>query len=365
MTLPWRKIIIFSIVGLAAFIFFGFFFPILILVPQEEERLSLNRGLPAPTFVPQVQVTGQEIIQGALTYAEKFPASKTIARSRCFKNMLGRVGKCIESETTDILPGYLVEVFEQAKDHEQANQVLNILISACRRDHAVCKASFMSLYRRYEQTRDKQILESLLSVGTELLSDPRPSFITYSQDVAKLAILFRLTGDSAYREEALRRAQEAKTVASADSFNPVIAHDASLGAIRRFDCGLYGSIYPAMYEITGDWEYQNLSKQFFNALAPAIDQLGSSQALLLCLDGARSSQNLSMRLNLLSYAIGNYWDAPQMPKFTSDNGFLLSDYHATSTNQILNFKYPLEHAWLLSHVIEFPDTTFNVKGSRF
>lgn len=373
-----KRYIFYSVIGMVSFIFFGFFFPILILpVPIEEETFT---GRLVPTSAPvAAAVSGKDVVMGALSFIGKTRLTPRIDKVRCFKERRGETGNCQTSDTSDLLPGYLIQVYDkaagfdgEARLQDDYRDALTTTLDLCRRNMAACKSSFIPLYREYRKNSDERLARAIRETGTELLSNPSASFVSFSQDVGKLVILYRLTGDRAYLVEALTRVGDAATVAANDPQNAVIAFDESVGGnIRRFDCGLFGDIYLSVYPQVHDEAFLTKSREFFTLVPRFVNRMGTAAAVGLCLDGLATLSSefddpgaRELREKVLNYTLNAYWDFTVAPKFNRDGGFLLSDYELSATNQVFNFKYPLEHAWILSHVVEFPDTVFHLKGTN-
>lgn len=367
------KLIFFIFIGLAAFIFFGFFFPILILPkPLDLANIILR---PAPTVVvtpKPVAVMGSDVVGRSIDSltTETFPADLRI--TRCFKEKLGVKGNCSHSTTTEILPAYLIPLYERLGKIDKKEQVAATLLSACERRNSVCKASLLTFFKEYRRTGDSRYLLAMKRVATELISSVPASYYAFLLDTQKLVHLYELTADQSYLEEAVKRLDSAPGIARADTVNPVIyKHDETGDEVRRFDCGLYGGVFLSLYQATGNGNYLSASKRFFATLAPSVERYGHLGAYDLCLDGLRAlavdfqaAEFIPQLKDVLNYGIEAYWDSLATPKFSGDQGFLLSDYFAQPSNQILNFKYPLEQTWFLSHVVEFPDTLFQLRGSN-
>lgn len=312
-----------------------------------------------------------------LPFIRNTPIRSELPRYRCFKTKRGEVGKCSESPITDTLPGTLVDTYEQlALDDslyaEQADRLLSKLLSLCERDNAVCRQSFMTFLRKSKEVSGEKYKIAISKIGTELISTTSHFAHTYYEDIAKLVYLSQLTNDSAYFEEAQKRLDAVLEISKNDPDNPVIYHDVDLGSdIRRFDCGLYGSTYLSLYQVTNDSKYLEKSRKFFSNMPRYSSRYGNLLAFDACLSGLTTlvedigdRQYSAYLKDALTYGLQAYWDAKQTPKFTSDQGLLLSDYSISLTNQAFNFKHPKEHAWFLSFVVKFPDATFNLPGSN-
>lgn len=372
------KIFVYIAIGIVAFIFFGFFFPILILPAPLEDALPFLAPQPSPKPIRAVSVLGSEVIDRSLVYIPVDPPLTTLPIFRCFKERRGEEGKCQASLSTDYLSAYLLEIYDdslvagrqkEAKRHVE--EITEALLAACYRNHEVCRHSFVPFYRRYQETHDSRLLTALTRVGTELLTSYTKSAYAFSQDIYKLLLLYDLTGDQAYLQEALTRFDESANVAAQDIDNPVVYHDATLDAdIRRFDCGIYGAISLSLYQATKEPTYLETSRKFFSSMPRYSNRFGHLGALNLCLDGlsmlasVSDERFLSQLKDTLTYGLHAYWDTAATPKFNTDSGLILRDYTIDLTNQAFNFKIPSEHAWFLSHVVQFPEANFHLSGSN-
>lgn len=361
-----RRFLFLFIVGVAAFIFFGFFAPILLstsITGPKELFTAGKRLLSVPSRTP-VTTIGSEVIATTLSQIERFrDGSRYAIALHCLKKDAD--SRCDQSAYKTEVPGFLTVLYDQmvgtnmddGSIKPKADTLFADVLSRCGQDGRTCDEAFFALYNRYRNNADSSVLDGLKKAGERILTVPASTFSGKLFDIHKLIILSQLTAESTYTIVAQTRFEELGVKLDVEE-NPKIGSD-KREPIRRFDCG-YHLVEAELGELTGRAEYVTKARTFFDGVGKYYGSIGHLGALNFCLEGLSHFEKATgarrygdEKQALISFILSHYWDTPIDNRFTGDYGFLLLDYSGPEVNRVLNFKYLSETLWFLTHVIPF------------
>lgn len=365
-----RKLITFTL-GFCAFIFFGFFAPILLSSAPNNYGLFFAPK-PTPTPVPYretLSLLGSDIIRVTLDQIEEFRVSSQFSNAQhCLKEE--QYARCDFSTFRNDVPSFFVQLYDtlfettlRPEYKTKADELYFQLLSRCQTDDSACNTAFFAFVWRYSQTHDDQSLAAITKAANYESNRESNVLTDTIIGIHKLITASQITQSASYKILAqVRYSEMVKTFDASDTDNPIIAKFQGSKSVRRFDCGRYW-VGAELAQETGDAALLKSAELFYSDLGRYYSSIGHVGATTMCLEGLSTleratgkTQYSAMRKKILEYILSHYWDTPINPYFSGDYGVLMFDPTASEKNHFLNFKYLSETAWVLTHVARYSRT---------
>ena len=365
-----RKLVTFTI-GFAAFIFFGFFAPILLSsAPNNYGLFFAPKPTPSPVpYRETLSLLGSDIIRVTLGQIEEFQVTSQFSNSQhCLKEE--QFARCDFSAFRSDVPSFFVQLYDSLYEttlrpeyKTKADELYFQLLSRCQTDDQACNDAFYAFEWRHSKSPDPQSVEAITKAANAESNRTNTLLSDSIIGIHKLLTASRITQSASYRILAQVRYDDLVEKSDvSDTDNPIIAKFQGNKSVRRFDCGRYWVAAELAQELDDD-ELLRSAELFYTDLGRYYSSIGHVGATTMCLEGLSAlerstgkAQYATQRKKVLEYILSHYWDTPINPHFSGDYGVLMFDPTASEKNHFLNFKYLSETAWVLTHVSRYSRT---------